>query len=197
MPQSYGSEHLYNRFKEVRSVQPFSSTTPQSLPSVCPLYLTHLRACQVRNRAQAKHFFGSHARENVGAAADAKSAAVPPNTHVSLFWCMFSMYWRRWAVGGLMYLVWCLSAAVQPLLVRRLVNFLEVGMFARPCASGQRASLAAVWRTLSFTPPLCVQDEEAPINEGIMYSVLLFLSAFIYVRAPLQGASPLLFRFRR
>lgn len=62
--------------------------------------------------------------QNAGGAAqdDAMRGSAP----FSLFRVFVRLFWRRWTVGGLLYMVWCVSAAVQPFIVRHLVEFLKV-----------------------------------------------------------------------
>ena len=42
-----------------------------------------------------------------------------------LFWVLRTMFWRRWAVAGLMYIGWCISAGLQPFLVAAFVGKLQ------------------------------------------------------------------------
>lgn len=57
------------------------------------------------------------------------SAAVEPGkatVRPSLLRVIARLFWRRWLCGGLLYIIWCLTAILQPMLVRQMVNFLQV-----------------------------------------------------------------------
>lgn len=43
----------------------------------------------------------------------------------SLLRLLFSLFWRRWAIAGCCYVVWCTSAGCQPEILRRLVRYIQ------------------------------------------------------------------------
>jgi len=45
---------------------------------------------------------------------------------VPLWRVMAHLHWRRWAWAGVLYVVWCFSAGLQPFIVRAIVAFMAV-----------------------------------------------------------------------